>query len=34
MRKKIKTLSELKLKFLPKAWIREAMARKTLRKGS
>ena len=29
MRKSCKTLSELKLKFIPKAWKREAMAHKT-----
>ena len=29
MRKYFKTLSELKLKFIPKAWKREAMAHKT-----
>ena len=29
MRKSFKTLSELKLKFIPKAWKRETMAHKT-----
>ena len=33
MRKNFKTLSELKLKFIPKAWKREAMAHKTPFKG-
>ena len=33
MRKNFKTLSELKLKFIPKAWKREAMAHKTPLKG-
>ena len=34
MRKSFKTLSELKLKFIPKAWKREAMAHNTPLKGS
>ena len=34
MRKSFKTLSELKLKFIPKAWKREAMAHKTPLKDS
>ena len=33
MRKSFKTLSELKLKFIPKAWKREDMAHKTPLKG-
>ena len=33
MRKRFKTLSELRLKFFPKAWKREAMAHKTPLKG-
>ena len=33
IRKSFKTLSELKLKFIPKAWSREAMAHKTPLKG-
>ena len=33
MRKSFKTLSELKLKFIPKAWKREGMAHKTPLKG-
>ena len=33
IRRGFKTLSELKLKFIPKAWKREAMAHKTLLKG-
>ena len=34
MRKSFKTLSELKRKFLPKAWKRESMAHNTPLKGS
>ena len=34
MRKSFKTLSELKLKFIPEAWKRGAMAHKTPLKGS
>ena len=34
MRKSFKTLSELKLKFIPKVWKREAMANKNPLKGS
>ena len=33
MRKSFKTLSELKLKFIPKAWKREAMTNKAPLKG-
>ena len=33
MRKSFKTLLEFKLKFIPKAWKREAMAHKTPLKG-
>ena len=34
MRKGFKALSQLKFKFIPRAWKREAMAHKTLLKGS